>query len=369
MILKGRRMSQLNSLRSDRAADRRRFRRRRLFVFAVILVAVLAIIGFTQRGQLRAAYDGLLGRDFPGPGSGSVTLVISAGETGVGVAADLAKLGVVKNSDVVYRLIVSENTLFYPGTYQLKHGMSSSQALAALKDPASLKLDRVTIKEGLRIGTVLQQLASATGKPLGDFTQAARDLAALGIPTAEPSAEGYLFPATYGFDPANNAHQVLKQMVDRTYQELDKFGVAIADRHRVLTLASVIQKEARQHDDFYKVSRVFLNRLAVGMPLQSDATVSYGSGGTTVTTTDAERASANGYNTYVHTGLPIGPIGGPGSLAIDAALHPANGSWLYFCAINLATGETVFSNTVAQHELAVAKFRAWIQANPGWNGN
>jgi UPF0755 protein len=362
-------MNQLNSSRSGGAAIRRRFMRRRLFVVSVILVGALAVIGITQRGQLRAAYDVLLGRDFAGPGSGSVTLVISSGETGVGVAADLAKLGVVKNSDVVYRLIVSENTVFYPGTYQLKSQMSSAQALEALKDPASLQVDRVTIKEGLRIGSVLQQLASATEIPLAEFTNAAQDLAALGIPASEPSADGYLFPATYGFDPSSNAHQILKQMVDRTYQELDKFGVPVADRHRVLTLASIIQKEARQHDDFYKVSRVFQNRLALGMPLQSDATVSYGSGGTTVTTTDAERASTNGYNTYVHAGLPIGPIGGPGALAIDAALHPATGSWLYFCAVNLSTGETVFSNTVAQHEVAVGKFRAWIQANPGWNGN
>ena len=362
-------MSQQISSRSERSADLRRFRRRRIFVVFVILLIAVAIIGFTQRGQLRAAYDGLLGRDFPGPGTGSVSLVISQGETGVGVASDLAKLGVVKNSDVVYRLIVSQNTVFYPGTYQLKRAMSSSQALAALKDPASLRLDRVTIKEGLRIGAVLQQLASATGKPLSDFTAASHDLASLGVPTGEPSAEGYLFPATYGFDPAISAHQVLRQMVDRTYQELNKYGVTIADRHRVLTLASIIQKEARQHDDFYKVSRVFQNRLAAGMLLQSDATVSYGSGGTTVTTTDAERASANGYNTYVHTGLPIGPISGPGSLAIDAALHPAAGSWLYFCAINLSTGQTIFSTTVAQHEAAVAQFRAWIQANPGWNGN
>ena len=362
-------MSQLNSSRESRSAERRKFRRRRLFVVAVILVIAVGVLGFTQRGQLRAAYDGLLGRDYPGPGTGSVTLTITQGETGIGVASDLAKLGVVKNSDVLYRLIVSDNTVFYPGTYQLKRAMSSSQALAALKDPASLKLDRVTIKEGLRIGTVLQQLSSATGKPLENFTTASHDLASLGVPTGEPSAEGYLFPATYGFDPSSTAHQILKQMVDRTYQELDSYGVAVADRHRVLTLASIIQKEARQHDDFYKVSRVFQNRLAAGMLLQSDATVSYGSGGTTVTTTDAERASSNGYNTYVHQGLPIGPIGGPGSLAIDAALHPAPGSWLFFCAVNLSTGETIFSTTVAEHEVAVAKFRAWIQANPGWNGN
>ena len=343
--------------------------RRRIGVVAVLVIAVLLVTGYLNRAQLRGVYDQVLGRDYSGPGTGAVSLVITSGESGVGVAADLEKLGVVKNSDVVYRLIVGEGTVFYPGTYRLKLQMSSQQALDAIKNPANLAVDRVTIKEGLRIGTVLKQLADATGKPLSDFTSAASDLAGLGIPTSAPSAEGYLFPATYAFDPGLTAHQILKQMVDRCYQELDHYGVAIGDRHRVLTLASIVQKEARQTQDFYKVSRVFTNRLKIGMRLQSDATVSYGSGGTTVTTTAAERASNNGYNTYVHSGLPIGPIGGPGSLAIDAALHPAAGSWLYFVAVNLQTGETVFSTTAAQHDAAVAQWQAWMRANPGWNGN
>jgi len=346
-----------------------KFLRRRLAVLAMIVVIVLAGIGYANRAQLRGVYDQVLGRDFSGPGTGNVTLVITTGESGLGVASDLAKLGVVKNADVVYRLLVGEGTIFYPGSYQLKRGMSSQQALDAIKNPANLVVDRVTIKEGLRLGTVLQQLATATGKPLSAFQAAASDLAGLGIPTSAPNADGYLFPATYSFDPGLTAKQILKQMVDRAYQELDRFGVAVADRHKVLTLASIIQKEARQTQDFYKVSRVFTNRLNIGMKLQSDATVSYGSGGTTVTTTAAERSNGNGYNTYVHTGLPIGPIGGPGALAIDAALHPVAGSWLYFVAVNLKTGETVFSTTAAEHAAAVAQWQAWMRANPGWNGN
>ncbi|MEN9749066.1 MAG: hypothetical protein RL149_144, partial [Actinomycetota bacterium] len=142
--------------------------------------------------------------------------------------------------------------------------------------------------------------------------------------------------------------------------------VSSADSHRVLTLAALIQKEARLEHDFYKVSRVFLNRLDAGMHLQSDATVSYGVDGTTVSTSAADRANSNGYNTYLHPGLPIGPISAPGSVAIDAALHPAVGKWLYFCAINLKTGETVFSNTYAEHQVAVRQWQAWMRENPGY---
>jgi UPF0755 protein len=153
-------------------------------------------------------------------------------------------------------------------------------------------------------------------------------------------------------------------MISRMQDELNKFGVKDVDRHRVLTLASIIQKEARQEPDFYKVSKVFLNRIKQGMHLQSDATVSYGVDGSTVNTSAADRANDNGFNTYLHAGLPVGPISAPGAVAIDAALHPANGGWLFFCAVNLETGETVFSTTLAEHEKAVALWRAWMKEHP-----
>jgi UPF0755 protein len=155
-------------------------------------------------------------------------------------------------------------------------------------------------------------------------------------------------------------------MITRTQQELDRFGVKDADRHRILTMASVIQAEARLEPDFYKVSRVFYNRIETGMHLQSDATVSYGVNGNTVSTSAADRADKNGFNTYLHPGLPIGPISSPGSLAIDAALNPVDGTWLFFCAVNLETGETVFSTTYAEHGRAVALWRAWMKENPGY---
>jgi UPF0755 protein len=149
-------------------------------------------------------------------------------------------------------------------------------------------------------------------------------------------------------------------------QELQHYGVSVGDAHKVLTLAALIQAEARLEPDFYKVSRVFLNRLEKGMHLQSDATVSYGVNGKTVSTSAADRGNPNGYNTYLHEGLPIGPISAPGSVAIDAALHPADGKWLYFCAINLKTGETEFNETYAQHAVSVKKWRQWMLENPGY---
>jgi len=128
----------------------------------------------------------------------------------------------------------------------------------------------------------------------------------------------------------------------------------------------MIQREAGSNpDDFYKVSRVFQNRLDDGWNLESDATVGYGADTLdTVFTTDEDRADAsNPYNTYANPGLPIGPIGLPGDLAIDAALNPVEGPWFFFVTIDLATGETVFSETIDEHESAVELLREWCNAS------
>ena len=338
---------------------------RKLLFAALATIAVVAVL-LVFRSPIRSGFEALMGNDYSGPGSGEVAVQISAGETGETIAQSLVDAGVVKNFSFTYKLMISRNDVYVPGTFAMLREMRSSDALDRLLDPKFQLLNRVTIREGLRIGQVFSALSAATKLPLEDFESVT--LKQLGLPTTLPSLEGYLFPATYSFAKDDTARGVLQQMVDRMNQELESFGVSAAQRHKVLTLASIVQKEARLEPDFYKVARVFQNRIDQGMLLQSDATVSYGSNGTTVTTTDAERADKNAYNTYVHLGLPVGPISAPGHTAIDAALHPAAGDWLYFCAINLKTGETIFSNTMAEHEKAVALWRAWMRANPGWNG-
>ena len=157
-------------------------------------------------------------------------------------------------------------------------------------------------------------------------------------------------------------------VVDRMNQALDEAGVKDADKLKVLTLASIIQKEGGNEDDFYKVSRVFTNRIDAGMLLQSDATVRYGAGGDSIFTTAAERGDAtNPYNTYVHPGLPVGPIAAPGDAAINAALNPVDGPWIYFVLINGETGETTFSTTLAEHNAAVKVWQAWLRAHPDFD--
>ena len=343
-----------------------KFTKRRIALVLVIAVVFVGILGYANRSAIRTGIDQLLGNDYQGSGYSSVLVVVNPGDTGETIANSLVEMGVVKNFRTVYKLILEANPKFYPGTYKLRLHMSSRAALDALLDPKGSITNSILIKEGLRANVILDKLAASTGIARSEFSAAAKQRSAIGLPADAVSIEGYLFPATYTFSPKATAVSILKTMISRMQEELDKFGVKAADRHRVLTLASIIQKEARQEPDFYKVSRVFLNRIKAGMHLQSDATVSYGVDGNTVNTTAAERANNNGFNTYLHAGLPIGPISSPGAVAIDAALHPATGSWLFFCAINLETGETVFSTTLAEHERAVALWRAWMKEHPGY---
>ena len=344
------------------------FRRRALaIVLALVLLIGAGSIAYLNRSAIRNAFEQIQGNDFVGIGKGEAFIEIAPGDTGEDVAQSLVDAGVVKNFRTTYKLILEQNPTFFPGTYKLKLEMSSLAALAALADPQNSVVNRVTIKEGLRISVVFKVLSEATGIAADEFESAASKLDNFDLPKAAPSLEGYLFPATYTFEPKADALSVLKTMRDRMQQELDSFGVSAADTHRVLTLAGLVQKEARQEADFYKASRTFLNRLDKGMKLQSDATVSYGVNGDTVSTSAADRANDNGYNTYLYEGLPIGPIGAPGRVAIDAALNPADGDWLYFCTINLETGETVFSDTYAQHEKAVALWQAWMKDHPEYD--
>ena len=149
---------------------------------------------------------------------------------------------------------------------------------------------------------------------------------------------------------------------------LDDLGVPEADRQRVLTEASIVQREAGTADDFGKVARVIKNRLAIGMKLEMDSTSQYGIGQDndgSVWSRGEALGDDNPWNTYLHAGLPVGPIANPGRAAVGATLNPTPGDWLYFVAINLETGESRFNETYAGHEADTQVLREWCAENPG----
>lgn len=352
---------------SQSPATARKSKYVRTLLSLVVLGSLLAGFAYLNRASIRNYIDTLSEKEFSGPGNGSIDFTVAKGETGEIVAKHLAELGVTQDFGSTLRHIVSADPTFFPGTYSLPLKISSDRAIEILTDPTAMQSNKVTIPEGLRVADIIVKLSKATGLSVQDFERQAENLTQFDIPKAAPSLEGYLFPATYYFDKSLDAKGILTTMVNRMKQELESYGVARADWHKTLTFASIVQREARITEDFYKVSRVFKNRLDINMALQSCATASYGVGSFSIIVTNKILNDDNPYNTYKYTGLPIGPISAPGSLALDATLHPTDGTWLYFVTWNLNTGETIFSNTYAEHQAGITKWDKWMAENPGWD--
>lgn len=306
----------------------------------------------------------------PGLATGEAFVTIKQGDTGAPVSAALYAAGVTKTEDVFYDYLVAENDVvtFYPGVYRLQKKMTAAAALEALQDENNKIDNAVSVAEGATIASSLPSISETLGIPLADLEAAVKDPSQYGVEAQ--SLEGWLFPAVYTFDPDVTPTQVIQTMVDRTRESLDAAGVPAEDAQRVLTIASIIQREGLTAD-FPKVARVIQNRLDIDMKLQMDSTAQYGYGTLhqgVVSSSAAALEDPNEWNTYYHTGLPATPIASPSDAAIDAAMYPVDGPWLYFVTVNLATGETQFSETYDEHLVGVEKWRAWCRDNPDNSG-
>lgn len=342
----------------------------RALLYTLIGIVLVGAIGATLIALnidfIRDKYRDYTVVDFEGPGFGEVIVRIDEGDDGLVIAQKLFDAGVVSQVEGLYQLMLQTNPTFYPGSFLLKNQMSYAAALDVIKDPANVKNYKIAIPEGFRAIQVFNKIAEVTGYSIEDIQKEATDLEGLGIPAEAPTIEGYLFPATYTFYLEDTPRDILRTMVERMKEELTKFNVPESDWHSVLTMASITQREVNLTEDYYKVTRVLYNRINVGMPFQTDTTVVYNYEG--VELSKAQEA-ANPFNTFSFVGLPPGPISSPSSIAIDATLHPADGSWLYFVTIDLRSGETIFTNTYAEHLQYVKLLRQWEKDNPGWYDN
>ncbi|MGJ9421032.1 endolytic transglycosylase MltG [Aeromicrobium sp. CF3.5] len=363
--------------RSNRSNGRRRAEkpaRKPWARWILVLVVLLALVfgAYTAYGKVQTYFNGP--EDFPGPGTGSVTVEIPEGAGGQSIANILEDEGVVQTAEAFYQLSLVDDRFqaIQAGFYELQEEMSSDGAMAILSDRSNRVEGKVTIPEGARVDQVVEIVSSGTDISAEELQASLDDPSSIGLPDiAGGNPEGYLFPATYTVEPGANAESLLSQMVAKTVaveQDLDIEARARAlgySAKEMLTVASILEYEANQDEDYAKVARVLYNRLDDGMPLQLDSTVSYVSGRKgDVFTTPEERNAESAYNTYANAGLPPGPIGSPGEKTIEAALNPADGDWLFFVAVNLETGDTVFSDTFAQHNVAVAQLQEYCQTAP-----
>ena len=357
---------------------RRRKRRNPFLKFIALLAAVAVVLTASVYafGSLKdlipsVSFGQEAPTDYEGAGTGEVTVEIPEGAAGGQIAEILLEQDVIGSAGAFTAALQADprSSGIQPGTYRMASQMSSEAALARLLDGNYREINGVTIREGLWVSETFALLAEGTGHEVKDYE--AVDPETLGLPeAANGELEGFLFPSTYEFGPDATPAEQLTAMIalgKRTYADL---GISDSDLREVLTKASIVQGEGMFADDMPKIARVMDNRIegnseTNGM-MQMDSTVHFiyqerGRAGTT----EEQRANDSPYNTYLHPGLPPGPINSPGEQAIKAVLNPAEGNWLYFVTVNPSTGETKFADTFAEHQVNVAEFTQWCADNPG----
>jgi len=351
-----------------------------IIVLAVVVVIALVILAYPRMRDFIQSHSGN-GADFSGPGSGQVTVTIPMGASSTTVGSILQGAGVIKSQQTFVTAAKNDTVTWgnvQSGTYTLKLQMSAEQALAALADPSSRVHQQFTIIEGMRNAQVFSTINKATGVSVADLQAAAANPTSIGLPpwATSPSddpSEGYLFPDTYQYGTNPTATSVLTSMGTQFNQVVTSLQfVSKADDEgltptQAVVLASIVQMEATPKD-MPDVAQVFLNRLAINMPLQSDATVVYANDPTgmnssgSVFTTPAQRAIQSPYNTYLNAGLPPGAISNPGQDALNAVINPSGNDYLYFTLVDM-NGTIAYANTAAEHQQNVDQLQAWCNAS------
>ncbi|MET8337904.1 endolytic transglycosylase MltG [Streptosporangium canum] len=365
---RSRRGSRTSPGSGSRRGRRRRRRRNRGGFLAPMLAAIVLLGGVGAGGFYGYTWlrDAMTVEDYTGEGAGEVVVEIKTGQSASDVARTLQEQGVVKSAEAFVDAAAAADmsASLQPGEYTLRKQMSAAAAVKLL-DPDKRLRETVTLKEGLRLSDTLTQLAKETGKPLREFQRAARDGKALGLPSyARGRLEGYAFPATYEISPKMKPVDILTAMVDRFHRTADKDGLEKEAKalghtpHEIMTIASIVQAESGSVEDMGKVARVIYNRLDGNPPrkLEMDSTVMYGLNKYGVAATNADLESTSPYNTYARVGLPPGPIANPGDHAIQAALNPTKGDWIWFVTTDTKRGITKFTASEAEFFRFKAEF-------------
>lgn len=299
---------------------------------------------------------------FVPPGSGAIVHDASfpAGSGIRKLAAELRTAGVIRSQwhlILVSRLRGQARRL-KAGDYRFSDAMTPAEILRKLTE-GDVDYRRFTLPEGYSIYQAAELLEQKGYFRKDAFLEKCRDPLLLGrLAISAGSAEGYLYPATYNLTRSSSEEQLIGLMAgqfERVFAGLTggEGGMGLT-RHQLVTLASIIEKEAVSPDEKPLISSVFHNRLRLGMPLQSDPTAVYGVRAFSGKVTRADIGRRSPYNTYLIAGLPPGPIGNPGAEALRAALQPARTDFLYFVARKDGTHH--FSRTLEEHNRAVARY-------------
>jgi UPF0755 protein len=297
------------------------------------------------------------------PHGAPARVIIPRGASFAQATDSLAKAKVVgwPKAFRLYGRVTGGDRNIKPGTYLLKQGTPWSDIVSALNGGHGL-VNTITIPEGYDTHQITPLLARTLRVPADSVKAAMRDtalLARLDIPN--PTLEGYVFPDTYAFPIGTTARQAVREMVyaferkwkpdwDASLTELK------INRNDLVTMASIVEKEARVPEERPVIAAVYYNRLRKGMLLQADPTVQYALGRHVGRVFYKDLAIKSPYNTYINKGLPPGPIASPGVASLAAAAHPASVPYLYFVASR--DGHHEFRMTLDEHVNAIRQVRA-----------
>lgn len=307
-------------------------------------------------------------------GPSSETFVVIPPRTStLGIADLLAERGIISNRYAFLALRAVRRGVLKAGEYRFDHPAPVTEVYARITRGDVYTIS-VTVPEGYNFFDIAHAMEAAHLHSAQEFLAGARanvDLVG-DLDAKAPTLEGYLFPDTYLFSPAATVREMQAAMVHRFRQQATALGLisdAVGpkpDVHRIVTLASLVEKETGASQERGLVASVFENRLARGMPLETDPSVIYGmllagEYAGTLSTADLKRDTA--YNTYMHAGLPPGPICSPGVASLQAAMDPPKTGYLYFVSDN--AGQSRFAATLDEHHRNVALYRKHVRRQGG----
>ena len=296
-------------------------------------------------------------------GPSTVTyLTIAPRSSATAIARKLESAGVVRTRYAFDLIRAWHRGTLQAGTYRFDHPATVTEVYSRIAHGDVFTL-ALTVPEGANIFDIAARVEQAGLASRQDFLIAVQKQAGL-IADLDPTAaslEGYLFPDTYRLSPSATAAQIATAMVKRFRQAAAQLGLT-QNVHRVVTIASLVERETAVDSERPLVASVFENRLEKGMPLKTDPAVIYGlelAGRWRGTIYASDLGRDTPYNTYLHPGLPRGPVANPGIASLRAAMNPARTNYLYFVAAGIdAQGHSLFSSTLEEHNRNVAEYRA-----------
>ena len=335
------------------------FIRALFYLFLIVFTAIVSVAGYY-------AYTALKHKN-----PDTVLVKIPKGSSVRDIAARLKEENVIKDPYVfeAYLRVSEESGKLKAGEYEFEAGLGFDEIVVKMIE-GRVKIYQFTVPEGYSIPGVCKILVEKKLMDEKTCHDKSRSVALLKDLAGAATLEGYLFPETYTYDSESTPAGVFKAMVDMFYAKAGAERVKKAkDKgmtlHELVTLASVIEKETGQASERPLIAGVFLNRLKIGMPLQSDPTTIYGLPHFNGNLTRRDLETDTPYNTYTRKGLPGGPICNPGLAALDAVLTPSPTKALYFVA--KGDGSHYFSTTLGEHNQAVRYYQ--LKQGPAPQGN